>query len=469
MCVFAARFASTSLNGTTSARDTSRWQQCLAPPVNDQIATQLYPQGPNTLGLLGVDAAGEIAAQTKTVEVDNAAPTVSLSGPSDASSSAGTQYVTATAAAGPSGVAGINCHVDGGANTWHAGSTASIPVSGLGTHTVWCQSENNAVAVNGQRAKSNAATFSVKIGEPTVSAVAFSRLVDGLRCHRVREVVHIPARWVKVRQHGQTIRVHLPATSRRVTIRRCRVRTARRRETILVTVHRNGRKVRVREHRTVRVVLRPHHVISTRRFVAHGHATTVSGWLGTASGVAISGQTVQVLAAPVDGRSAYSTLTTTTTTANGSWSARIPAGPSRSIIATYAGGPTTQGSFSAPVQTVVPARVKLIGISPRHVAWGATIHLTGRLVGGHLPPGGALVRLRIGLGRTFLTYGVHEHVGGSGRFTTSYTFGAGDPRVFRTYWFQIASLPMGDYPYAPASSRRLSVVVGGHPPRPKRR
>jgi hypothetical protein len=58
---------------------------------------------------------------------------------------------------------------------------------------------------------------------------------------------------------------------------------------------------------------------------------------------------------------------------------------------------------------------------------------------------------------------VAEHVTGSGRFTTTYTFGAGDPSVHRAFWFQIASLPMGDYPYAPAASGRISVVVGGEP------
>jgi hypothetical protein len=73
------------------------------------------------------------------------------------------------------------------------------------------------------------------------------------------------------------------------------------------------------------------------------------------------------------------------------------------------------------------------------------------------------VRLRIGLGSSFTTYGVHEHVERKGRFSTTYTFGVGDPSVHRSYWFQIASLPMGDYPYAPASSRRVAVLVGGHP------
>ena len=52
------------------------------------------------------------------------------------------------------------------------------------------------------------------------------------------------------------------------------------------------------------------------------------------------------------------------------------------------------------------------------------------------------------------TYGVHEHVRGDGRFTTTYTFGQGLASRHLSYWFQVASLPTGDYPFAPAKSRR---------------
>ena len=57
------------------------------------------------------------------------------------------------------------------------------------------------------------------------------------------------------------------------------------------------------------------------------------------------------------------------------------------------------------------------------------------LAGGYLPPGGALVRLRIGAGSAFTTYGVREHVGGDGRFTTTYTFGSATPRSLRQLVF----------------------------------
>ncbi|HEX8976911.1 MAG TPA: hypothetical protein VF781_10395 [Solirubrobacteraceae bacterium] len=463
LCGLNASFDQYQLPGTSSPRDTSRWAQCLALPVSDEIVTQDYQQGANPLYISAWDAAGETVGETKTVYVDNQPPTVSLSGPADAPSTAGTQYVTATAAAGPSGVAGITCHVDSGPDTWYPSNSASVPVSGVGEHTVQCQAQNNALDASGQRATSAPAGFAMKIGQPTISAVAFTRLVDGLRCGRAPERVRIPAHWAWVIRHGHTVRVRRAAVTRLVQVRRCHLRTARRRITIWVALRRHGRRLRIREHRIVRVVLRPHLAISLRKRVAHGHGTTVSGWLGTSAGVALAGQTVDVLAAPEDGHSAYSTVAVATTDANGGWTARIPAGPSRSITATYAGGPTTEGSFSAPIQMIVPARVELLRVSPRQVAWGGTVRLIGVLKGGYLPPGGALVRLRIGLGRSFITYGVHEHVGGSGRFTTSYTFGIGDPRIYRTYWFQIASLPMGDYPYAPSGSRRVPVLVGGHP------
>ncbi len=217
------------------------------------------------------------------------------------------------------------------------------------------------------------------------------------------------------------------------------------------------------------MVLLPHVVGQTTRLVGHGKSTTVSGWLGTYNGVALGGQTIEVLTAPDDGQNTFTPAVTATTAPNGGWTARLPAGPSRLVEAEYAGGADAQASISSAVTEIVPAKVKLLKIYPRKVAWGQTIHIVGQLAGGYLPVGGALVRLRIGLGSAYTTYGVHEHVGGDGRFTTTYTFGVGEASVLRSYWFQIASLPMGDYPYAPANSRKLSVLVGGHPATQRRR
>ena len=58
---------------------------------------------------------------------------------------------------------------------------------------------------------------------------------------------------------------------------------------------------------------------------------------------------------------------------------------------------------------------------------------------------------------------------GNGRFSTTYTFGAGQASSFQRFWFQIASLPMGSYPFSPSDSGRRYVLVGGHPAIPHHR
>jgi hypothetical protein len=463
VCLIAATFAGQGIPGSTSAATPPTWHQCSAPPLSQTINTANYDDGGDDLHLAAYDAAGLTTPVDKTVDVDNQGPTIQLSGPADAPSTAGTQYVTATATAGPAGIAGISCTIDNGPAQWYPAATTQIPVAGIGEHSVQCQSENNAVDATGQHGMSFPATFTVKIGTPTVASVAFSRLVDKLSCHRTIERVRIPARWVKVRLHGKLVRVHDPAHTERVTITHCHVRTVRRHITVTVTVRRHGRLTRVKRRKTVRVLLHPHRVEKTTLRVAHGRAAFVHGWLGTTTGVALADQIVEVLTAADNGRNDYRVATVVKTAANGAWTARLPAGPSRLITANYAGGPTTENALAAPAHLVVPADVELLSVSPRRIPWGGTVRLVGRLNGGYLPRGGALLRLRIGEGSAVTTYGVREHVSGDGRFSTTYTFGAGEPSAFRSFWFQVASLPMGDYPYAPANSRRASVVVGGHP------
>lgn len=469
MCSLTASLAGQSLAGSSSTPVSWQWHQCAAAPVTDPVDTASYPNGADALALGGTDAAGLPASATRTIDVDNQQPTISLTGPTVASSTTGTQYVTATATAGPSGVAGISCSVDGGPAQWYPASSAQVPVDSIGENVIRCFSENNAVDATGAHGVSPIQTFSMDIGTPTVSAITFSKLVDALRCRRVTERVRIPAHWVTVRAHGQVIRVRERAHSERVRVTKCHARTARRRRTVWVTVTRGGKHVRVRRSEVVRVVLLPHVVNRTRQSVPYGRATTVSGWLGTYNGQALGGQAVQILAAPDNGSGAFTPVATTTTAANGSWTVALPPGPSRLVEAQFGGGGTVLPALSTTVREVVPARIRLVSVSPRRVPWGGTVRLTGRLDGGYLPPGGALVRLRIGEGSAVTTYGVREHVGGSGRFSTTYTFGAGVASVHRAFWFQVATLPMGNYPYAPSDSRRVSVVVGGHPPVPRHR
>ena len=97
------------------------------------------------LRLTATNTAGVTADPTKTVDVDNSTPTISISGPTNALSTAGTQYITATASGSPSGIDGFSCSIDGGPAEWFSGASARVPVSGVGEHTVSCSALNNAV------------------------------------------------------------------------------------------------------------------------------------------------------------------------------------------------------------------------------------------------------------------------------------------------------------------------------------
>ena len=471
-CQLAASIAGTSVSQPLNEPQSQiTWHQCPAGSFSQSFNTAAVASGAAVpLVMWARDAAYDYSAGhylasavTTNVNIDNDPVGVSLTGPTDAPSTAGTQYVTATGFAGPSGVSGIGCSVDGSPSQWHPQASVQVPVAGIGVHHVSCYSANNARDPSGAVATSVPQSWTLSIRQPTVAGIGFAKVLDPLLCRRVTKRVRVPARWVTVVRHHRRVRVRRPAGTKVERVVQCHPRVVRRRVAVWVTVRRHGKRVRVRRYRTIRVVVFPHVVMRNSMRIGHGNGTTVSGWLGMPDGTALGGQVVEVLTAPDNGLGQFTVAALATTAANGSWSARLPTGPSRLVEASYAGAQTLEPTVSGQVHVVVPAKVRLISVSPRRVAWGGTVRIVGQLVGGYLPPGGALVRLRIGYRSSYTTYGVQEHVTGNGRFSTTYTFGLGDPSVRRSYWFQVSSLPMGDYPWAPSDSGKRSVLVGGHP------
>ena len=304
--------------------------------------------------------------------------------------------------------------------------------------------------------------------------VGFSKYV-GLKCHVVRRRKTIRGHWVTRTRHGKKVKVKTKTRHKIVKVTKCHPKTKRVRVVARVPLRRHGKVVR-RHGRIVyrkkvehkRVVVTPHWKSKATEHVRHGHATTVSGWLGLSDGTALAGQPVQILTAPDNGLGQFAVAATATTAPDGTWTADLPAGPSRIVEASYRGSATTEATVSGPAKVVVRSRIELKSVTPSRVAWGHSVTITGKLKGGYLPAGGVNVRLRIGIGKAKATYGVEEHVAGSGSFTTTYTFGVGEARIHRRYWFQIATLPSGNYPYAPSSSNRIYVKVGGHPPRARK-
>ncbi|MGI8902532.1 MAG: hypothetical protein ACR2IP_02490 [Solirubrobacteraceae bacterium] len=436
------------LPGPSASPNPTVWHQCPDLTDNQGVNTAAYGDGQGSLVLSARNAAGVVSSPSTAIYIDNQTPTVALAGARDVPSSTGSaQSVSATAAAGPSGVQGILCSVDGASPQGFPSAAAQVPVSGLGQHSIGCLSASNSVDVNGTPATSAPATTTLSIRQPTAVGISFgSQTLDAERCHRGIERITVPGKLVTVRHHGKRIKVRRKRT-KTLHVVRCHPR--------IVYVGRRGHKVR-------RVLL-PHTSLRTKMTVPYGHSSTVSGWVGTFTGVALGGERVSIMTAPDNGSHAFTPAATATAAADGSWHARLPAGPSRLVQAAYGGSGISEPSASGQVRVVVPAHIRLLSISPRQVPWGGTVHIVGQLDGGYLPPAGALVRLRIGAGGGNTTYGVQTHVTGTGRFATSYTFGAGSPSTQQRFGFQIATLPQGDYPFAPANSGRVSVVVGGHP------
>jgi len=427
-------------------RNTHSWTQCPTPQTMGlMVDTTQYPNGPMSLTLSAGDAASpaNVSSPSETLLVDNTPVGLTLSGPTDALATAGTQYLTASATAGPSGVS-VACSVDGSPYSWYSGASAQIPVSGLGPHSVRCYGQNGAINPQGVAATSPVATWTLYIREPTVIGASFAHIADALRCHKARERVRIPAHWVTGRSHGRPVKVKLPAQTRTIKVVRCHPHIVRRR----IRVHHGWR--------IVRVPVPPHVVTKMTRRIRFGARTTISGWLGTATGTALGSQTVRIMTAANNGLQHFRQAALTTTAADGAWTAKLPPGPSRLIEAVYGGTSTTEPAASAYARVVVPASVKL-RIRPSHVRWGRTVTITGRLRGGYVPPFGEALSLSLDYnGRTIDVQ--HIRTGRKGRFRTTYTFlgGAGSAR----YPFWVTTVPESGFPWAVASSHKVFVSVG---------
>jgi len=496
------------------------------PTDGASVDTRDYVPGAGSveLGLSAKNAAGSQTSESETLQVDNDPVGLNFATPNDANPSVWVNHavtVDATASAGPSGVGGMDCNVDDkGVESYPA---SGISVDGDGVHTVTCTAWNNAVDPQGQP---NTTTSSMEVHidespptiqfepqnprDPTGLVVEATDNESGVASGSIEMAPAGSNDWTTLPTslNGAQLATHfddadrtgpyvfkatscdnvgncasateqltLPLrTSSDSEVSLTSIVSPRRRvvdERVLVgwhwvTISRNGRLVHIKaggHFKTIKVLEvtgrgKEHPTTALR--VGYGHSVTIHGVYTTNQGEPLPGQPVHILAAPNNHTNAFAPLTTVTTGPNGSWSATVPPGPSRVIQATTDGTATILPS-TGQVTTIVPADIKLLSVWPRRVAWGGTVHLVGQLFGGYLPPGGALVRLRIGYGSAYNTYGVQEHVTGDGRFSTVATFGPGDPSIHRTYWFQIASLPMGDYPYAPAASQRVPVTVGGNP------
>ena len=443
LCGLQAKLNGMAAGGSVSRRQDDRWHQCSAPPVDRLIDTSQFGQGSLPLTITGTDAAGLSVTANRTIEVDNQRPTVSLAGPTEASSTAGTQYIHASATAGPSGVAGIACSLDDAPPRWYASAGVAVAMRGVGVHHLVCDSQNNARDAAGRRGTSAPASWTLSIRSPSVSTLTFDRIGSALRCARRRERRRVRGHWSIQDRNGQQQRVWTPPRSEWISVVQCHLRVVHR------TVRRNGQWVTTTEIELPRVVSR------TQMRVPFGQPATISGWLGAPDGVALADQPVRILTSPDDGALHFTQAAVVRTSPSGIWTARLPAGPSRVVEAVYGGQTTVGPSFSALAHLAVPAGVTL-HISPQKTHWGDTIQINGIVHGGYIPAKGEIVVLRVGWHGGSAEIG-HVNTDTSGRFSTTYTFLRG--RGTETYRIWAQTVKETDYPYAPGRSNRVRVTV----------
>lgn len=340
----------------------------------------------------------------ESLNVDNRPVGLSLTGPTDVPVTAGTQDVTATATAGPSGVGSIVCSLDGspakaeqlsGAGSQTA--TAQVPVGGLGDHTVSCYATNRAVDGNGAPTTSPTQTWSLKIGEPVQIYAGFPKVIRD--CHRVRERVK----------------------KRIKRIRRC---DSQMRERLVKQV----------------------------RF---GRSVTLSGWVATADGTPLAHVPVSIMAKPDDGAAAWQQAAVVSTSSDGSWTATLHRGPSRLVQAVYVGGPMTESASSSVVKAIVRAKIVLAPLRS-HIPWGGVLVIRGHVLGGYIPAE-QILQIRSGVGRRLQVIG-NPYIRRDGRFVIRLAAtGSGGPLLTQ---IQVATLRETNYPYARGFSRRTWIMIG---------
>jgi hypothetical protein len=278
------------------------------------------------------------------------------------------------------------------------------------------------------------------------SAVSFHRIVNPAQPRLVRQRVRVGWHWAKKRRHGHVLRVkrggHFKTIKVWKVVQHCtrkRVKIARRRWRI---------------HRTCTLPkLHLKHVARVR----FGRKVKIHGLLMTAQGIPLGGVPVRILTAPNNGFDQFTQAAVVTTDTVGKWSTTLPPGPSRKVEAIYDGAPTILPA-GANARIVVPAKVKLISVTPNRLPWGKTARISGRVLGGYIPAGSKLLRLDIGVVGLSKIQGI-PNIAPDGRFAVNYTFNPAGSGVVR-FWFRVSTLREAGYPFSPGRSRRVTVTVG---------
>lgn len=180
-------------------------------------------------------------------------------------------------------------------------------------------------------------------------------------------------------------------------------------------------------------------------------ALTISGHLESSAGQPIAGARLEITQRPASSGSA-ATVLAARTAPDGSFTAHVPAGPSRSIVIGYRARPGDASyAAQASVKETVNAGVH-IAITPHQTASAGTITIRGA-VSGPVPRQGVTVELLVHYHGQWAPFR-DAHVPPSGRFHVRYQFQGARGR----FPFKARVIgEQGGYPYATGQSNTVQV------------
>jgi hypothetical protein len=220
---------------------------------------------------------------------------------------------------------------------------------------------------------------------------------------------------------------------------------------IAVTAAGGERECRSRSRRAKR---RCHRRKGARTLV-RGAGATVRGRVERADGRPIGGALIEVLELPRAGRAARRRGAVRSDD-GGRFAYRSERGPTRTIRFSWAGTPLTRPA-AAELMVLAPARTT-ISVSRTGVQNGQRVRFAGRLVGGPVPDGGKLIDLQARYRGRWRTFAI-PRTDARGRWAFSYRFEA--TRGLVTYGFRARVRREAAYPYELGYSRVVKVTVRG--------
>jgi hypothetical protein len=458
---------------------------CATPPACAEAETDLppgadsepiplgtLPQGTTYARVAAVSGSGvPSSVSTATFRVDSTAPSISLSGIPDGwrnrpvtVDAHATDPLSGMTAAGPGGpITAIS--IDGGAATMGLGNTAAALVSGSGVHEIDAFARD--AAGNPGNTDSPGAVVRVDEDPPQV---AFARSQDPAEPERIEATVS--DRLSGPSPTAGSISVRLAGTRDRFEELPTRVAAGR-----LVThwdsdsyppgkyeflatgfdVAGNAAPGTDRDRGGRMVLVNPLKApVSLTTKVSDGR---FGGRLRRIGGGGLAGQRVTIVETFADGAEPSRRTTLRTTDAEGAFSLRLAPGPSRDVLAHFAGTPTLTRSDGASAHLGIATGLRLRASAATAVVGGRPVVFGGRVrvEGARQAVRGLPVELQFryrGAGwRSFRTVEADRR----GRFRYAYRFSDDDSRGIR---FQFRAHVKGreGWPYEPGASRPVSVT-----------